>query len=582
MRRREFLEIILAGSGPSWFPKRIGSGFLDETKGDTSRLPDLPLHAREAMGFLERAIDEHAGIVLPYFRITFTDKPGFLDHEHWDWSENLGRWLYGRIFARRILNDTSNLEFEQRIAEQICRTMGPDGLHYYPDTIACGNERPTGVAILWDNRSVFMGLTQFWSLTGDPETGRRLKRMFDTLDRHAVRGPRRGQAYYAVDEIPRGYQPKEVVDFTVGQNTGGFILPFLDYYLLSKDERALNLALHLADFLVEYHLARRPAESGPRLGISNVHGALFAAAGVAETVRFSGKKRHLEWARGLYEHTRDHLSSEYGWVAEHEEMRPPRYGPGVQMATEGCAIVDMVNLAVRLAEQGYPDCWDLVERFSRNYLAEGQLLNTTRLRRDAPRSYSNCSTDQGMPERVRGAFVGWGGPADFLHLKARHGPMVQNCCGSHYPFGLYVLWQRIITEAPDGIHVNLGFTHESSACEVRSWSPFQGKITARLTKPGDLFLRLPYWIERARTVVEIEGRPVTARWRGNVLHFPRLEASRTVRVQYPLRSEVRTERFAGYETEAEWRGDTVLHVSPEGKLVPLFDRREWVKRLGEK
>jgi len=577
MRRREFLEAMLAGSAPSWLPNKGRTDFRAQATEDGSRLPDLPFHAREAMGFLERAVDDQAGFILPYFRITFSNKPGFLDHEHWDWSENLGRWLYGRIFARRILNDASNLGFEQRLAEQIFRTMGPDGLHYYPDTIACGNERPTGVAILWDNRSIFMGLTQFWSLTGDEDTGRKLKRMFETLDRYAVRGPGHGQAYYAVDEIPRGYQPKEVVDFTVGQNTGGFILPFLDYYRLSKDERALNLALQLADFVVEHHLARRPADAGPRLGISNVHGALFAAAGVAETVRFSGKKEHLAWARELYQHTRDHLSSEYGWVAEHEEMRPPRYGPGVQMATEGCAIVDMVNLAVRLAEQGYPDCWDLVERFSRNYLTEGQLLDTTPLRSDGTRSYNKCSTDQGMPERARGAFVGWGGPADFLHPKARHGPMVQNCCGSHYPFGLNLVWERIITDAPDGIHVNLGFTHRTSACEVRSWSPIQGKITARLNKSRDLLLRLPDWIDRKRTIVQIEGKPVTASWRGNSLHFQELQAGRTVQVEYALRREVRTERFAGYEIEAEWRGDTVLHVSPEGTLVPLFNRREWVK-----
>jgi hypothetical protein len=42
-----------------------------------------------------------------------------------------------------------------------------------------------------------------------------------------------------------------------------------------------------------------------------------------------------------------------------------------------------------------------------------------------------------------GCLRGLGTPADFFNTSGRHGAMVLNCCGSHYPFGLHLVWDGI-------------------------------------------------------------------------------------------------------------------------------------------
>lgn len=295
MRRRQFIR-SLAGSAMALFYQERGSG--SELKGSTGSqadMPDLRLNAETSMSFLQHAVDVRGGRLLPYHRITFHKKggppcakPGFLRHAAWDYSENYGRWLYGRIFARRIVGDTSGLEFEESLREQISKGLGPDGLHYYPPTISCDRGRDVGKAVLWDNRSIFMGQTQLWTLTRNNELRRELDLTVESLERYAVKGPGPDDAYFAVDAIPQGYRSQPIANPILSLNTGGWIFPLLDYHRLSGNEKALELALRLANFGVHHHHPRQhPFPAGPVLGIFNVHGALFTIAGIAAMASYS-------------------------------------------------------------------------------------------------------------------------------------------------------------------------------------------------------------------------------------------------------------------------------------------------------
>lgn len=564
MRRREFcLTAALAGV-------QLRTAAASSEPAAVPVEPDLRYHASRSFAFLEAAVELRDGRPLPFFRIDMHQKPGMLEHEHWDWSENLGRWLYGRMFARQVLGDVRDLRFEESLARAIAAGLGPDGLHYYPRTITCGSHESDGVAMLWDNRSIFMGLTQLWAVNRDGVLRKQLDRMVETLEGYAIHEG--DEAYFAVNGIPPGYRPKAVPQPVAGQNIGGLIVPLLEYYKLSSNERALDLARKLANFIVTHQHAGRADEAGSVLAIANVHGALFSIAGVVAAVEHGGRKEHLEWARNLYTYTRDRLASSYGWVAEHETADPKRYPKGATMSTEGCAIVDMVHLATRLAGAGYPDCWNLVERYLRNYFTAGQLNDTTRLRADARPAASSCATNQGMPQRAAGAFVGWGGPADLFNPTGRHGAMIQNCCGSHYPFGLHLVHQNIVTAAGGATRVNLLVSHDAPPCRVSSSLPAEGRVRIEMKTAGELWVRIPDWAEQRTVNVSLGGRTIAPEFRDGFALLRGLRPADAVQAEFPMRRERRRESFMGHTVEAEWLGDTVVAISPEGRLVPLLER----------
>jgi hypothetical protein len=143
------------------------------------------------------------------------------------------------------------------------------------------------------------------------------------------------------------------------------------------------------------------------------------------------------------------------------------------------------------AQQGYPDAWNTVERFARNYMDEGQLCDTRLLEKEVPTSYTPCAANQGMPARARGAFVGHGGPADFFCPEGRSGAAVQNCCGSHYPFGLHLIWEHVVTKEADGLHVNLSFSRDTPWCRVVSQQPYRGIVTVEMREPNNLLPERP-------------------------------------------------------------------------------------------
>jgi hypothetical protein len=177
-----------------------------------------------------------------------------------------------------------------------------------------------------------------------------------------------------------------------------------------------------------------------------------------------------------------------------------------------------------------------------------------------------------MPERIGGAFVGWGGPADLFNIGGRHGAMIQNCCGSHYPFGLHLLWQRVVTSGGDPVRVNLLVTHDAPQCRVVSSLPQQGRIRVEMKKAGDLWIRIPDWAEPRQVRVSLRGRLIVPERKDGFCLARQLRPADVVEAEFPLRRERRRESFIGHTVNAEWVGDTVVSISPGGSMIPLFER----------
>ncbi|HLA40875.1 MAG TPA: beta-L-arabinofuranosidase domain-containing protein, partial [Candidatus Glassbacteria bacterium] len=396
---------------------------------------DLREHARASLNFLTRQPDRRQGL-LPYFWTFFGDGPPELRHNHWDYCENPGRFLYALVAARQVTASLEGIEEERLFEREIYSRMREEGhnLTWRPAYTPFARSRGQAEMNLWDNRSQFMGLLSLYMTYEEPEVRRKLEGMLDGLEKYGIH--RDKYFFFEREDILAGHVVDQNHEPRVGQHSTGWITPLIKYYQVTGSRRALELARGLADFTVDFHSTSvRP---GRTLGISNVHGALFALAGVIRAAAVTGDRQHLEWARKLVDYAAENLASDFGWVQEMEGR--DWMSPEDSHSTETCTIVDMLQCSLLLAENGYPQYWDLAERYVRNYFTEAQILDTGWLQGEGQHQDDILSSFSDVAERVRGCFVGWGAPNDLVDVRARVKNAIQNCCGPHGAWGIFLVW----------------------------------------------------------------------------------------------------------------------------------------------
>jgi len=536
---------------------------------------DLRQHALASINYLANQPDAAQGM-LPYFWTFYEDDPAELRHNHWDYCENPGRFLYGLVAARQVTGSLDGLKEERAFEKLICSTMTHgNGLCWRPaySPFSRGIRKPE--MNLWDNRSDFMGLLSLYMEYGEPELREKLEGMLDGLEKLAVRNGK--YVFFEREDI----YPEHVVNPDspprVGQNSGGWITPLVKYYQVIGSERARDMALGLADFIVDFH--GTSLKSGAVLGISNVHGALFTIAGVVRAASLVNNREHLIWAEKLVDYAAKNLSSDFGWVKEmemREWMKPENSN-----SCESCAVVDMIQCSLLLAQAGYPKYWDLAERYVRNYFTEAQVLDTDWMRSNVGREDNICSSYRDVPRRVRGCFIGWGAPNDLVDPKARVPRAIQNCCGPHGAWGLFLVWHRIVTEDSAGIRVNLSLNKESPWCRVESSLPYNGRVDILMHVTRPLLVRVSRRVDRKEVRCLVDNKSLGTMWEGDgdldYVSFPEIKEGQVATVLYPLAHEFRREVVDGVEYKVEWKGETLVSIDPPGKIAPLFQRAHFLK-----
>ena len=528
---------------------------------------DLQEHARASINFLTRQPDRKQGF-LPYFWTYFGEGPPELRHNHWDYCENPGRFLSGLIAARQVTGSLTGTEeerlYEQEIYSRI-REAG-HGLTWRPAYSPFGRTKGLPEMNLWDNRSQFMGLMSLYMQYEEPEVKARLESMIDGLERYGIR---RGKYFFFErEDILLGHRVNKNHEPKVSQHSTGWITPLIEYYKLIGSERAKNLAVGLANFTKDYHhTSLRP---GRVLGISNVHGALFGLAGVIRTARVTGDKEKLEWARKLVDYSAANLASSFGWVQEMEGRNWMRSEDS--HSTESCAIVDMIQCALLLADAGNPQYWDLVERYVRNYFTEAQLMESSWMEASGVREDNVCSTWNDVAERVRGCFVGWGAPNDWVDETGRLRNAVQNCCAPHGSWGIVLVWRRLVQSDSNGVRVNLALNGEHTECRVASYLPYRGRVDVIMYKDAPLQVRIPVGVDKAQVKCTVNGGSAETGWDGDYLTLAGVATLDTVSLRWPQQYTTTTEEIDGMTYTIEWKGRTVIAIDPPGTVRPLFQR----------
>ncbi len=537
-----------------------------------------------SLNFLQGAVDYWQNAV-PFFNIHF-DQPGArFVHNHWDQSENFGRWLYAATMARIVCGIPDELPAEKCWKQLIYQSI-PEGmgLSYRPnpspydrfegarDVVAEQGEiatTPVLQADLWDNRSVFTGLMLSYENTGDEVAFGVAQRMLVQLKRLAYwEGP---CAYFRRMAIPLGWDSAASRETPImGQNMGGWISPLVHYYKLTGDEEALALASGLArSFLKVYPdtLLATAKNLEPILGM-NSHAVNFMLAGIVRLYRLTGETALVDWAKWQFDGILQHKCSEFGWTAE---FMPFQEKEG-RDSCETCSLVDRIDVGIQLGLAGYRSYWNDVQRCAVNYLVEAQLKDASWMpvAQGIPDDYYQSTYR--IPERALGAYVGWGAPNDFVDNEGRSTGRIQNCCGAHGVFGCYQLWNHAVQKDDKGLHVNLHISCDTPWCSVVTHAPVHGKLTIQMKEDFPLRVRVPDWVQGS----DISVSSATGDARDFQLEGDEIvtsgKANESVVIEYPMRETKLSEIIGGQKYVSSWVDDYVVSIEPRGETAPLFER----------
>ena len=172
----------------------------------------------------------------------------------------------------------------------------------------------------------------------------------------------------------------------------------------------------------------------------------------------------------------------------------------------------MMSIASLLAQSGFPDYCDAVERDLRNYIRPQQFFVTPeyerlyrRVNHDKPVAEVNAGLER--MRDLQGADMGGPAPSDWINwitspkqcgpYDTRIGCMsIFGCCAAEGMRGLHTAWKAIISYQDDRVLVNESLTRSSEWADVISSLPVEGRIDVVAHQPGEYLLRPASWAPR--------------------------------------------------------------------------------------
>ncbi len=352
----------------------------------------------------------------------------------------------------------------------------------------------------------------------------------------------------------------------------------LSRYVMKAKFWGGTLALDPANPTAVNIVADAPFRDGSQFGhwTTHFHARAIALRGLLKFAMTCGDDRALEFVRSAYEFTMTQGIPRMGWINTY----PPAVG------CEGCALGDLVALAIRLTDAGAGDYWDDVDAIVRNQLAEQQITDVASLttyceaqperpeQTEYPASYV-CTHD--VVQRSLGVFFGSSRPTVITE------PWVMHCCTGNATQGLYYAWEGALRENDDAAVVNLLLNRAGRSVDVHSHLPHEGRVVIAVKSSCRVSIRIPRWVDIGAVEIRSNGSVTSPERLGRYLTVRNLSAGDKLTVTFSIH-----ERPASYVinkgTPAEesydciFRGSTLVSIrgGPELKVgdFPIYRGRE--------
>ncbi len=546
-----------------------------------SFVPDtLMLEDRAAL-----AINSMAGCVdedydyIPYMVADLQVKPAVLKHSPWDYGSSTGRLIDGITLARHMSGSQEGREIENHLKRNLFDFFGADGLSYRRESVF--NEAN---ANMHDQRSVLIGLLTWYQATGESRVKEAADRLCAALKRISLK--EKDFWYFPCVEYSaeKGWRSKDAIYMHTASDpthtNARQINPLIKYYELTGNTDALELAEHYTAHTVLHSGAYKEDGSfnvAMEFRNGHFHSRMVSLAAVVRFAKFTGNAFYLSWAKRIYDWALSQ-STAFGWT-------PGGMVKNKAYLHETCTLTDFIEIGILLAQSGYPEYWNVVERFVRNQLVESQLLDVSWVDEieDKSRDVRGEKTYYRVGQRMLGAFAGYAAPNDFVcefGHRGGHRYDVQTCCLGSGTRGLFLAWSNGVTERYGRVSVNLLLNRGTRWLDVRSYLPHEGRVELDINEDiQQLLVRVPDWVpfdvvgvsrQRGEEVKEW----LADSWLDGHVKVGSVRKGDVVKVCFPLRKCKSVERAVDQEFEVEWRGDDVVSIEPQGRYYPFYSGRQ--------
>lgn len=134
--------------------------------------------------------------------------------------------------------------------------------------------------------------------------------------------------------------------------------------------------------------------------------------------------------------------------------------------------------------------------------------------------------------------------------------------------------EHAVTDDGDELRVNLLIDHDGGLASVRSRIPLDGTLEIRPTVKRPVSVRIPGWCSPQDVeVVDFRGTPLQ-RYRMSDQRVLVAEPGDGFNLRIPVEEATTHETVNDVSYTVEWRGDTVIAISPAGPRLPLYQRQD--------
>jgi hypothetical protein len=531
---------------------------------------DLRQRLQMGVGHLFNALDERMDY-LPFFHFELVQDPLCVKHGAFDTPHVAGRFLDVFRLAASIIPLPQADPIYTALANQLYAslTRHPSGLPWNPALPWMQN-----VACLHNCREILLGLIALMTWRGDLQAETTAATFCRTL--YQILGTKARFDAECLGE--QGWcNPYGGILSAPPANTGRMIRPLVQYYRLSNDP----VALELANRFVKDNLAALCDAEGHLLASAgpHLHSITGTITGLLEYGLLTHDQAIIERVRKAYDTGMAPWRSSYGWVKEFryrpelaEILKGNTGYPGYDIPRgEANNTADLIESALLLGSLGLPEYYQDAERMLRNQLLAVQFIWPEWAGKETHLSDTLEIRYDEVVRRALGGFC-FGSPNDLISYAKEPHQMNTDLAGGALQ-ALCEAWNAVVTDDGQTLSVNLFFSMANESLDLECPGAGDAPITLNLPNPRHLRIRVPSWASPSQVMVQVNGMDrLSARdlVQNQYLELKNLPSSSEVRLWLPLHEETCSETIMDQRYEVSWVNDTVKAIDPSGRFFPLY------------